>query len=395
MKKLLIVLFVFFSLIVYSQEMRIGVFRKYQIKRITMAYHHGSYAILADTLNYGSILPNEFVDISVDGNYLRLRVGVVDKGLFSKIILHGNKLGSSLSLNPKTPSHIKSRKYSGDFELLARDGYITIVNKVDINDYLAGVVESEGGGGKAIEYYKVQAVMSRTYALKYINKHRDEGFSLCDQVHCQAYHHQLSYTPTIKDAVIATNGRVLVDSINYHLLDTYFSANCGGQTCEPEDVWSSTIPYLRTFIDTFCIYTKQATWEKTISKVKWRNFLVSQFQYPEQDSLWASCLYSFKQDARKAFYVSPVLGIPLRDIRDEFHLKSTFFSVEPQGENVLISGRGYGHGVGLCQEGAMNMAKKNYNYIQIAKFYFPGAIIINLSDQEFFKQLARTGEFKL
>ena len=87
-----------------------------------------------------------------------------------------------------------------------------------------------------------------------------------------------------------------------------------------------------------------------------------------------------------AFYHHPVLGIPLRDIRQQFKLKSTFFTNFLDGNEVLIRGKGYGHGVGLCQEGAMRMAKYNYNYIQIAIYYFPGVIIQNLNDSSFFNQ---------
>ncbi|HLU86284.1 MAG TPA: hypothetical protein VKZ44_00925, partial [Taishania sp.] len=106
-------------------------------------------------------------------------------------------------------------------------------------------------------------------------------------------------------------------------------------------------------------------------------------------------IFNFEQTERKAFFLTPALGIPLRDIRQKYSLKSTFFSTYLDGSDVVITGRGYGHGVGLCQEGAMKMARSGFDFRQIAKFYFPGAIIIDLSEEEFFKQLARTGSFKL
>lgn len=374
--------------------MRIGVFRDYSIKRIIAAYNVGSYAIYADTSHFGSILPNEFVDISVEGKFLRLKLGVVDKGLFSKINLIQNNLGSSITLDPRSNSSIKSRKYEDDFEFTVANGAITIVNLVDIDNYLSGVVESEGGGGQHLEYYKVQALMSRTYALKYVNKHSKEGFSLCDRVHCQAYHSMIRFTPTIKEAVQSTSGSVMLDE-NKQLIDSYFHANCGGQTCEPDYIWNNSIPYLTTFVDTFCIYTKQAKWEKRIPKTEWIEYLVKQFNYPIHDSLWAERIFNFEQTERKAFFLTPALGIPLRDIRQKYSLKSTFFSTYLDGSDVVITGRGYGHGVGLCQEGAMKMARSGFDFRQIAKFYFPGAIIIDLSEEEFFKQLARTGSFKL
>ncbi|MFM7723992.1 MAG: hypothetical protein ACKO7O_04295, partial [Bacteroidota bacterium] len=70
-------------------------------------------------------------------------------------------------------------------------------------------------------------------------------------------------------------------------------------------------------------------------------------------------------------------GIPMRDIRERFDLKSAFFSVSLEENQVVLKGKGYGHGVGLCQEGAMNMAKKGYAYAQILGYYFPDFKLVN------------------
>jgi stage II sporulation protein D len=80
---------------------------------------------------------------------------------------------------------------------------------------------------------------------------------------------------------------------------------------------------------------------------------------------------------RKAFYHSSQLGIPLRDLRKKFKLKSTFFSCSLEGDNVVLKGRGYGHAVGMCQEGTMKMARAGLTYEQIIKYYFTGVQIIN------------------
>ena len=229
--------------------------------------------------------------------------------------------------------------------------------------------------------------MSRTYALDNMKKHIAEGFELCDRVHCQAYHSMNRFTPTIDTAVAQTQGILMKDQQG-ELAEAFFHANCGGQTCRPEYVWNSSVPYLNTFKDTFCIYTAQSTWEKRLSKNEWRSFMVDQYQFPENDSIIGPYLYSFTQKDRSAFYVSPVLGIPLRDIRARFKLKSTYFSVALEGNEVVLNGRGFGHGVGLCQEGAMKMAVYGYAAEQIISFYFPGINLWNIEDQWYFKQPA-------
>lgn len=361
--------------------------RDYEIKRIIFAYSDGSYNVIGDSAEFATILPNEFVDLSITSDRrISLKVGTREVAVVRKVTLVSTRLGHSLVYSPRSPQ-IKERKYKDDVEVFVGEKGLTIVNLVDMHDYLAGVVESEGGGGRNPEYYKVQALMSRSYAMKYRDRHMKEGYGLCDRVHCQAYHNQLRFTPAIDSAVRQTSGMVMVDQSN-NLVDAYFHANCGGQTSDPEYVWNSKVPYLSTFRDTFCIYTKQATWEKRIPQEDWKNFLVSRFNYPLEDSVLGPMIYTFNQPERYAFFQYPWLGIPLRDLRTQFNLKSTFFNCYPEGNDVVLRGRGYGHGVGLCQEGAMKMARYGYSYLQIALYYFPGVRVVNYNDQRFFSQKA-------
>ena len=126
-----------------------------------------------------------------------------------------------------------------------------------------------------------------------------------------------------------------------------------------------------SFRDTFCIHTYQTNWTKKIPLKDWFSFLESKYNFPSWDSLSYSHAVNFEQNERKAFYINPVYGIPLRDLREAFKLKSTFFSCKKEGDFLVLQGKGFGHGVGLCQEGAMGMAKYGYNFEQILSFYFP------------------------
>lgn len=385
MRKQLFFLFLLLSISSQAQQMRIGVLRDYAIKKILFSHNVGSYTFYGDSLLLGTINANEFIDLSLgEQSTINLKKGATDLGTYKKIVIIQNSLNTSITLNTKVPN-IKLRKYKDDFEITATDRDLKVVNLVDMNNYLAGVVESEGGGKKELEYYKVQAIMSRTYALKYRSKHAHEGFEMCDRVHCQAYHSMNRFTPIIDSAVLQTHGAIMEDEFGNYV-DAYFHANCGGQTCLPEHVWNKPVPYLSTFKDTFCIYTKQATWEKRIDKQEWRRFLVDNYNYPEKDSLFGFLMYNFVQNDRLAFFVSPVLGIPLRDLRYRFHLKSTYFTCHLEGDEVVLEGRGFGHGVGLCQEGAMKMAVYGFSYEQIIKFYFPGVEFRNLVEDAFFAQ---------
>jgi stage II sporulation protein D len=373
----------------FSQDLEVGLLRHKDMTQIDFAYMEGSYMIEADTLTFGAVLPNEFVSIRMgnEGKVL-LRKGVRSIGSFDEVRLIPTGENHAMRLRPRQPI-LKERKYRDGFSISAGEKGLRIVNLVSYKHYLEGVIESEGGGGKHLEYYKAQAVISRTYALKHRDKHLSEGFQLCDQVHCQAYHNMLRFTDEIKTAVAETKGVYMVDTLTNELVDGYFHANCGGQTSPSDYVWRENIPYLQPFKDTFCIHTRQATWTKKISKVEWREFIVNNYFYPIADSAYREQLYSFQQKERKAFYISPHLGIPLRDLRYHFKLKSTYFSVRSEGQLVVVEGRGFGHGIGLCQEGAMNMAQYGMDYRQILKFYYEGIVFEHLFERMYFGQSNR------
>jgi stage II sporulation protein D len=369
-----------------AQYLRVSVYEDHALKSIEFAYVDGEYDIYADSNYLVSILPNEFVGLRLTSEkQIELNHGVRKLGRFDAIYIKPKADSLALRLRPRIPQ-LKTRKYQGGMHVQVINGRMRVINVVRMEDYIAGVVESEGGGGKHLEYYKAQAVLSRTYALKHMDKHKEEGFHLCDRVHCQAYHQMLTYTSDIRKAVKETIYQIVVDSSGVVLIDGYFHANCGGQTSHSGYVWNKDIAYLQPFSDTFCIHTKQASWDQRILKSEWKKFLINNYHFPITDSTYANQLYTFRQPYRKAFLYSPHLGIPLRDVRLHFKLKSTFFDIYSDGEYVLLKGKGYGHGVGLCQEGAMNMAKSGLNYAQILRYYFQGSRIKNYLEEVYFRQ---------
>lgn len=385
MKYFVFTLLIFLGHQSYGQEMRIGLLRTLQLKSITLQKNQGAYTVYGDTINLGQL---EKLKLTMSGSDVKCIAENGETQLFSKILIVQDSVNSEVELKAIQPVS-KVHHYRNNIEITNEGNRLKVINLVDMNNYLAGVLESEGGGGRNVEYYKVQALMSRTYAMKHSNRHAKEKFQLCDGVHCQAYHNKLKHTPTIQLAVEQTSGEVIIDQ-NNNLVNTYFSANCGGQTCDAEYIWNTSDPNLSSFTDTFCVRTKQANWIVTIEKERWSRFLAEEFGITEK--AYGSLIYNFDQNQRKAFFIHPSLGIPLRDLRVKFKLKSTYFSTRLVGGNVVIQGRGFGHGVGLCQEGAMEMAKQGYSYRQIAHFYFNEIKIVDYFRLQFFKQ---EGEFEM
>lgn len=386
MKLLISIGLILSSIIGLSQELKVGIMRKYNMSAVKVSYNEGNYTIYGDNEEVTTIWKDQTVYLRRSGDKVKIEKGGKVLGSFDTIFFQEAQAENSFKIQSVTPSSTALKRYQDNLLVIPNDeGTLTTINEVNIENYLAGVIESEGGGGKHKEYYKVQAILSRTYVLDHIRKHIKDGFSVCDRVHCQAYHSMLRHTPVIKDAVRETKGIIMLDK-NLKLADGYFFANCGGQTSESDFVWNVPVSYCRSIVDTFCIRSWQATWTKKISKSSWKNYLVGHFGFNVSDSIYGKYLYDFKQPSRRAFYLDPRLGIPLRDIRVKFRLKSTWFDVHEDGGNVVLEGRGFGHGVGLCQEGAMNMAKQGYSYEQILKFYFTDIELFNYFHWLFLRQ---------
>jgi stage II sporulation protein D len=278
----------------------------------------------------------------------------------------------------------KFRVYQNNISFGIAEGSLRLINEVMMDNYIAGVTEAEAGSRCFLEFYKVQAILARTFALAHINKHITEGFSLCDQVHCQAYFGK-PRDQNIFKAITATKGKVVVDD-NLNLIIAAFHSNSGGQTANSEDVWGSKTSYLRSIVDTFSIKMPNSKWERRMPVDDWLQYLKIRHNFPVENDSGRNVALSFRQDERKAFLEFNNTRVPLKNVRQDLQLKSTFFSITRiGGDSILLSGRGYGHGLGMCQEGAMFMAKKGYTYTDILNFYYQNIQLIDLHKLTFFK----------
>jgi stage II sporulation protein D len=391
MKLVIATILICLSIFGFSQKLKVGILRAYDLTAVKVGYNSGNYRIIGDSTELTTIWKDQTVYFRRSGNGVKVEKAGKSLGVYDTIYLKEISQDCDFTIQPIHPASAKVKKYQDDLLIVASGKTeITVINEVELENYLGGVIESEGGGGKHIEYYKVQAILSRTYVLDHLRKHKKDGFSVCDRVHCQAYHSMLRFTPTIKEAVTETKGIIMLDK-RLKLADGFFFANCGGQTSESDFVWNVAVPYCRSIVDTFCIQSRQANWTQKIKKTDWKAYLTEQFGYPLKDSIFGKSIYAFNQPSRKAFYVAPQLGIPLRDLRVKFRLKSTWFSTHEEGEYVVLEGKGFGHGVGLCQEGAMKMAKLNYSFEQILYFYFTDVQIFDYFHWLFLKQETEVG----
>ena len=395
MKLLLLILIALLMRTSFSQELDIGIMRDYSLGTVEISYNEGNYAIYNDTVLITNIWEGQSILFKRSGDQIKVVKADKTLGFYDSVSVVSMAANNSVKIQCLAPSSKKTRRYKDHF-ILTPEGTteMRVINRVQMANYLGGVIESEGGGGKPLEYYKVQAILSRTYVLGHLSKHRKEGFQVCDRVHCQAYHNMLIYTPTIADAVKETQGVVMLND-KLRLAEGFFFANCGGQTSEADFVWNVPAPHCKSVRDTFCTSSRQATWTKEIDAEEWKNYLIKEFGYPINDSVFGDLIYTFSQTSRKAFYLYPQLGIPLRDLRTHFRLKSTWFTCKKVGNMVVLNGKGFGHGVGVCQEGAMGMARNGFTAAEILNFYFTGIKLMNYYNWSYYKQKDLQGEIHL
>ncbi len=365
-----------------AQLIKIGLYTKSNVKSVIFTINSGKYQIYADSMHVIPIIGKKIINFSLKDNLIEVKTLNQNLGAFRNIEIQGIDDDNTFKIQCLKPKY-KERLYDDDLILRVKNNRIQIINHVDLEKYVAGVVESEGGSKSSLEYYKTQAIITRTYALRNFYRHISEGYNLCSTVHCQAYHHKAVKSKKILKAVKMTRGLVIVDT-TLNLINAAFHSNSGGQTSSSEMIWLTPKSYLKSVIDTFSTKRSNALWTKTIPLWKWKTYLKNNgFTIPVNAKPED---FNFKQEHRKMFYVYNNDSILLKDIRADFKLRSTFFSVKADSKNVVLYGKGYGHGVGLSQQGAMEMANENYNYREIIKFYYKNVFIVSLRALNFFKE---------
>ena len=360
-----IFLLLFLNISGLAERITISLFNDYNLQSVIILPESSAFGVTLDNSVNMIIKPGDTLFLTITGNSL----DVVKLNGFHRICREFRMTGinddATFKVNPVIPA-LEEREYDGDIIVCFDINRLLLVNKVQVEQYLAGVVLSEGGSGGLPEYYKTQAILCRTYLYKHVNKHIEEGFNLCDGVHCQVYKTRGSQIKDITTAINETAGLVIVDG-NSDLITAAFHSNCGGQTANSKDVWVKSFLYFQSIKDPYCQNGNNSTWTRTIFVEEWLNYL-KENGYGGNDV--TSVSFEFKQPVRKTHYIVGDFILPLTTIRNDWNLKSTFFDVNYQDNQIVLKGKGYGHGVGLCQEGAMEMAGQGKNFRQIIDFYY-------------------------
>lgn len=359
----------------FGQQIAIRIFARSKPSTVVFTPLSCSYIISFNAGREIDVEAGETVVITKYNGQILFRTLRGEKGIADSLQFLPEQDGGLFNL--RAPGAGESeKKLQGSLTVRDYPGSMLVINYTGLEESLPGIVRAEAGRKGPAEYFRTQAVVARTYAYRNMERHQLDGFNLCDDTHCQVYPGIIDDSLII-GACTSTRGKVLVDSDTV-LIVSAFHGNCGGETASSSDVWVASYPYLVSVKDPWCSYSLSSKWQKRVAAAEWTSYLGSR---------------GIDNDAVNDFYSSPFV-VPLRgksftaegktlskeEIRQKFGLRSSLFVISLSGDSVTFTGRGYGHGVGLCQDGAKAMAESGRKMEEITAFYFPGTFITDIKN---------------
>lgn len=255
----------------------------------------------------------------------------------------------------------------GDVVVKAVGDKLLLINVLSLEDYLAGVLGGEMPKSFPEEALKAQAVAARTYALRKKLEAYGADFHLGSSVLSQVYGGLSREDAKTRAAVEATRGEVLTYELEP--IEAYFHASCGGRTESGLSALGRDLPYLRP-VDCPCGHLPSSHWELTLKPRELKEAF-------GRDAGSLAVVARSETGRARRVRVGPERTLDAVSFRERLgytRLKSLNFEVERgSGPEIRISGRGYGHGAGLCQWGAKVLADEGWDYRRILTHYYPGA----------------------
>ena len=273
------------------------------------------------------------------------------------------------------------RTYPGGFTLAPLGATeLLVVNRVPLEDYVAGVVNAELGKYLGRELWRAQATVARTWWAANRRKYAPLGYQVSDDVRSQVYQGWPADSTrrfNLIEAAFSTEGLLLYRADTNAFVETLFHANSGGELM-PAAWYFKPSAHLVNKPDSFSLDCPQTNWVKRIPSSDWLRFFAETWSVPSSNQSLREAVFSIEQDSRREYMEWNGNKIRFRILRERFGLRSSWFSTELEGNEVVLHGRGNGHGIGLSQEGAWRMSQLGYGFRSILEHYYPGARLSDL-----------------
>lgn len=280
---------------------------------------------------------------------------------------------------------VNGKYFRGELAILKKEKGFLVINVLDIEDYLKGVLYHEVSPKWPLEALKAQAIVARTFALYQSSVSKTKEYDLTSDTFSQMYGGAVSEKSRTNLAVELTKGKVL--TYNSKLFPSYYHATCGGFTEDASILWNINIPPLKVVKCNFCNRSPHFVWDASMSLKEIEEKLsamgintgditdIKILSFTPSGRINALLIKSNKGESElSAKQFRQALGGTL--------IRSTNFSIRIDKGQVIFKGIGWGHGVGMCQWGANFMAESGTKAGEILRFYYPQSEIKNIEDME-------------
>ncbi len=277
----------------------------------------------------------------------------------------------------RTPTSAAIR-LRAQLRITARRNQLIVVATMPLDDYVTAVLTGEASTMTSAESLKAMAVAARTYAIRFSDRHKLEDFDLCSSSHCQAANFALP-DDRIRDAVEATSGELLW--YKGSPAASYYTRNCGGRSEDVHAIWPDIhASYLLGHPDRYCGGSDDSTWEATITQQEIAHVLALLPHAPRSVRTIRIVEHTSTGRARTLHLDSyPVDAQTFRFAVGRFlgwnRIRSDQYEVQELTAGFRFVGRGAGHGVGMCQRGALRMGEQGKTYLEILAYYYPGTVV--------------------
>ncbi len=309
----------------------------------------------------------------------------------------------------------KGGVHFGSFQLQA-DAYgtWTLIEKIGLESYLEGVIPHEIGVGSPFEALATQAVLARTWAVANSKRFVVDGYHLCSSTQCQVYKFPLKPSAKIKKAILQTDGQIL--AWDGKPINAVYHATNGGVMASASEAWSmDPVPYLRAKLDgprewtnRFSLPIQRAELQQLLQsrdqpygnyhpRFRWERMVTALGLQKQLSSIEPKISLPAEINVLQRGRSGRVVALEIKGAIDQSsvvlnrdairrnipNLPSTLFVVNQISEGMWqFSGGGFGHGAGLSQAGAIDLARKGWSYLQILSHYYPGTIFGPLPDSD-------------
>jgi stage II sporulation protein D len=300
--------------------------------------------------------------------------------------------GSRAGIIPKDENgeiKVNGENYRGSLEFIReKDGTLSVINDVPLEDYVMGVVAGEVPPQWPLEALRAQAIAARTFALYKQQEARRKGqdYDLENNAFFQMYQGTGRIKDSVRKAVQITKGEVM--TYGSSPIMAFFHSNCGGRTSSAKEVWGQDKPYLTSVPCSYGNNGNHFRWTAQIPVAELvRNLrkaglnisdIVQIRDLSRDESQRITQVGIMDSDGR----LKTIKGTLFRLAAGPDIIRSTHFNASIEGNKISFSGKGWGHGVGLCQDGAFGMATKGYNAFEILRYYYHGIMIEKARDNE-------------